>query len=369
MRQFLPILFLLIFLAILTSASYYLSKRFNWYFSLEAPKLLFLLFAFVSVFMLAGVLVFSNTTNGFYSILYILAAFLMGFFLYFLLNVLLVDVLRLFTTLSPKTYGFLALSITLLLSLYGIVHARNVQVTKQEIVIKGLTKEVKAMHLTDLHIGHFRGKKYLQRIVDKTNEQEVDVVFITGDLFDGRINLSLETLEPLTQLHVPVFFVEGNHDAYTGVKIIKNYLRQLNVQVLENEVAIWNDIQIVGLNHMLADKNSNNMHAAGRSSTIEETLTKLSINKNIPSILLHHSPDGIQYANQSGIDLYLAGHTHAGQLFPIKYFANMLFKYNKGYHNFNGTQLYVSQGSGTFGPPMRVGTKSEMALLVLIPGN
>jgi hypothetical protein len=245
------------------------------------------------------------------------------------------------------------------------LQAKSIQITKQEIAIKGLTKEVKAMHLTDIHIGHFRGKKYMQSLVDKVIEQDVDVVFITGDLFDGKYNLSVETLEPLTQINKPIFFVEGNHDVYTGVKTIKNYLRQVNVQVLENDIALWNGIQIIGLNHMKADEGSRNMHAARQSTTIENVLAKLPIDDKMPSILLHHSPDGIQYANQHGIDLYLAGHTHAGQLFPFKYLVNLAYKYNKGYYDINGTQLFVSQGSGTFGPPMRVGTKSEIILLTL----
>jgi len=84
-------------------------------------------------------------------------------------------------------------------------------------------------------------------------------------------------------------------------------------------------------------------------------------------VLLHHSPDGIKYANQHGVDLYLAGHTHAGQLFPIKYIAKLIFDYNKGLRDYNGTKIYVSQGAGTFGPPMRVGTISELTLLKLKP--
>ncbi len=83
--------------------------------------------------------------------------------------------------------------------------------------------------------------------------------------------------------------------------------------------------------------------------------------------MLHHSPDGIKYANEYGIDLYLAGHTHAGQLFPINYLNALLFKYNKGLSDYNGSKIFVSQGAGTFGPPMRVGTKSEISLISLMP--
>ena len=109
------------------------------------------------------------------------------------------------------------------------------------------------------------------------------------------------------------------------------------------------------------------MHVNDNGHTIKNVLSTLNIFKEKPTVLLHHSPDGIKYANQHGVDLYLAGHTHAGQLFPIKYIANLLFAYNKGLHNFKGTQIFVSQGAGTFGPPMRVGTKSEIALLKLKP--
>lgn len=369
MKQLLPFLFLFIFLGILVLSNYYLSKRFSWFFSLESTKTLFAIFVFFSLFMVVGLLVFSNTTSLVTSVLYIFAAVLMGIFLYFLLSVLFIDVIRLFTNYTPRTYGIIAVSMTILISLYGLINARKLQITHQEIAIKGLSTDVKAMHLTDLHVGHFRGKKFLQRIVDKTNEQDVDVVFITGDLFDGRINLSQETLSPLVNLEAPVYFVEGNHDGYTGAKTIKNLLRDLGILVLENEVLLWNEIQVVGLNHMIADNRSYNMHAAIHGSTIEKTLENLPIDESLPSILLHHSPDGITYANKHGIDLYLAGHTHAGQLFPIKYIANLIFKYNKGLFDYKGTKLYVSQGLGTFGPPMRVGTISEMALLKLKPLN
>jgi predicted MPP superfamily phosphohydrolase len=172
---------------------------------------------------------------------------------------------------------------------------------------------------------------------------------------------------PLTQLKAPVYFVEGNHDRYTGVETIKSLLRELGIHVLENELTNWNELQVIGLNHMRADNETYNMHAAGNHATIKSTLEKLPINPNKPAVLLHHSPDGIKYAAEHGVDLYLAGHTHGGQLFPIKYIADLIFAYNKGLYDFMGTKIFVSQGTGTFGPPMRVGTKSEMAIINLKP--
>jgi uncharacterized protein len=367
MKALLPYLFIILFLGILTGANIYLASRFNFYFSIEKTKTFYYLFPVLTLMMIFGVMPFSNATSTAGSLVYMFSAITMGVLLYLILTVLAIDFINLFIKIPPKALGLSVLTITLLVSLYGIINSWNVQVTSKEITIKGLTKPVRAMHLSDIHLGHFRGKDFLQNIVNKTNDQNVDVVFITGDLFDGRIHLNKDELAPLTQLKAPVFFIEGNHDRYTGVKIIKDYLRQLNVTVLENEIINWGEMQIIGLNHMLADSETYNMHAAGNSSTIKGTLEKLPINKNMPAVLLHHSPDGIKYASENSVDLYLAGHTHAGQLFPIKYIADLIFKYNKGLHDFNGTKIFVSQGAGTFGPPMRIGTQSEITLLKLKP--
>lgn len=367
MKQYFPLLFFIAFIGILIGANIYLTKRFNWYFSIESARTLYAVFPPLTLLMFFGMMPLSNTTNGFGSLVYIISAITMGALLYLVLSVMLVDVARIFTNFSAKTYGLAVITITLLVTIGGILNAWNIRVTNQEISLKGLNNEIRAMHLSDIHIGHFRGKNFLQRIVEKTNKQNVDVVFITGDLFDGRINLTKEDLAPLKSLNAPIYFVDGNHDKYTGVDTIKSMLREIDVQVLENEVTHFNEIQIIGLNHMAADNEKFNMHANGNGPTIKSTLESLNIFKGKPTVLLHHSPDGIQYANLHGVDLYLAGHTHGGQLFPVKYIAHLLFDYNKGLHDFKGTRMFVSQGVGTFGPPMRVGTKSEIVILTLKP--
>jgi uncharacterized protein len=368
MKRFFPYLFIFVFLGILAGANIYLVSRFNFYFGMTGSVIFPVLFPVLTLLMIFGVIPFSNSTSRAGSLVYIVSATTMGVLLYLLVSVLAVDFINLFIKFPPLILGLSSLVITLLFSVFGILYSWNLHVTSLEVGIKGLTKEIRAMHLSDIHLGHFRGKKFLQKIVDRTNRQNVDAIFITGDLFDGRIRLSKENLAPLTQLKAPVFFIEGNHDRYTGVKTIKNLLRQINVNVLENEIAFWGELQIIGLNHMRADNETYNMHAAGNSSTIKGTLERLRVQKDKPAILLHHSPDGIQYAREHGIDLYLAGHTHAGQLFPVKYIADLIFQYNKGLHDFQGTKIFISQGAGTFGPPMRVGTKSEITVIKLIPG-
>jgi len=367
MRQLIPLLFLIIFLGTLIGANIYLSKRFSWYFGITNLRILYFSFAAITIFMIAGLIVFTNATGNFANFVYSAAAITMGFMLYLLLSVLLVDLINLMIKIPPKRIGSAAILLALTVSAYGIWNATQKRVRTVEVTMKGLQDEITAMHLTDIHIGHFWGVKTLQKIVDKTNEQNPDVVFITGDLFDGRIRLNGGSLEPLEQLQAPIYFVEGNHDGYSGAQEIKQKLREAGVTVLENEVTHFSELQIIGLNHMVADNQSVDMHANGERSNIKNTLNSLNLFPGKPTVLLHHSPDGIKYANQHGVDLYLAGHTHAGQLFPIKYIAELIFDYNKGLHVYNGTKIYVSQGAGTFGPPMRVGTISELTLLKLKP--
>ncbi|MFR9547107.1 MAG: hypothetical protein SNJ29_16255, partial [Rikenellaceae bacterium] len=144
-------------------------------------------------------------------------------------------------------------------------------------------------------------------------------------------------------------------------------LEDNGVIVLANEKAELKGLQIVGLDYLLPDNNSvDNFHGAMSQTTMQSVLPTLGIEKNRASILLHHNPVGAEYAAENGVNLYLAGHTHAGQLFPATLVAKMMFEYNKGLYEYDeNMQIYVSQGTGTFGPPMRLGTHSELTIINL----
>jgi predicted MPP superfamily phosphohydrolase len=293
------------------------------------------------------------------------AAVTIGVMLYLLLSTLLVDGVRLFSSFPAHYYGLASIGLTLLVVVYGTWNSWNIRTTTLDIPIKGLTEEVRAAHLSDIHIGHFRGHKFMQNIVDKTKAADVDVVFITGDLFDGRIRLNMEVIAPLKQLEVPIYFVEGNHDGYSNVKEIKHKLSKTGIHVLSNQVEILKGLQIIGLNHIVADENTTDIHASAGGPTVKSALETLPISKDQAAILLHHSPNGVKYANRAGVDLFLAGHTHAGQLWPINHIAHAMFAYNRGLHDYKDSKILISEGIGTFGPPMRVGTKSEVIIINL----
>ncbi len=217
-------------------------------------------------------------------------------------------------------------------------------------------------HLSDIHIGHFRGQQFLQQIVKKTRSLSPDIVVITGDLFDGSIRLNQELLNPLKQIHAPILFVHGNHDGYSGLKSIFELLQKTGVKVLRNQIWESHGIQFIGLNHMRASPLARGMHTL-EGPNMKDVLHELPVDPKRPSILLHHSPEGIEFAQARGVDLYLSGHTHGGQQFPVTLINELLFKFNRGLHEFKGTKILVSEGIGTFGPPVRIGTRSEIILI------
>lgn len=367
MKRFIPIIFLSVLLIIITTANIYLTGKFTDWFHLETNWWLYLLFGVSTVYMIAGTMGFSNATSKLGSFAYMLASFLMGFMLYMLISLIVVDLASLLIKTNTIYYGLAVIVLSIGISVYGIYNSFNTKIIEQNITLSKLDNDLKIIHLSDIHIGHYRGKKFLKNIVDKTNAENPDLVVITGDLYDGRIRLNLENLLPLKKMNAPIYFVEGNHDNYTGVQEIKAMLRSMGVKVLENESVVYKGVEIIGLNHLPADNKTFSMHAQQGKTSIKSVLENYKSVNGHPKILLHHSPDGIKYASDAGIDLYLSGHTHAGQIWPITHIANLIFQFNKGLHKFENTLIYVSQGAGTFGPPMRVGTDSEITLLNLKP--
>ncbi len=366
MKTFTPFLFIITFLIVFVGGNIYLSRRLAYFFNIENIKYLYLLFGILTVLMIGGISGFTNSTKTFGSLVYISATIVTGVLLYLLLSTIIADIFYLIFKGQPKIYGLSIVSFTFLISLFGIINAFNVRTTQTQIYIKNLNTDLNIVHLTDIHLGHFRSKNFVEKIVTKTNELHPDIIFITGDLFDGKINLKPETIEPMQNFNAPVYFVDGNHDGYSGVELAKQYARQNGLLVLENDLIELDNIQIIGLNHMKVDDKTPDIHAQNQN-TIKNVLDSIETISNKPIILLHHSPTGIDYAAQKGVDLFLAGHTHGGQMFPVNIFVRLMYPFNSGLYNYKGTQIFVSDGVGTFGPPFRIGTKSEIALLKLIP--
>jgi predicted MPP superfamily phosphohydrolase len=357
-------------LALMVGAVVYLSNRFALYFPISPNKRWLWIFGFTMFLMMLGQ-GFSITPNAAGRVFSMASSIGMAIILYLLLSVIVFELIHLVVNISPSLRGILSLGLMCIILFYGIFISTRITVKKIKIPIEGLTKEIKAIHLTDIHLGNFRGEGFLTKIVDKIEELQPDVVFNTGDLFDSKahFNNSSQVLKPFLRLKIPQYFVYGNHDVYVGIDEVCKQVKQVNAIVLQNEIAYFRELQIVGLNNMLKDPNTFDVHATPGAETIKSVMNKLPINKSLPTLVLHHRPDGIEYMDAKNVDLLLCGHTHAGQMWPITYISNLMFKYNRGIYTFNNMAIYVSEGLGTLFAPLRIGTNSEIALIQFVPKN
>jgi predicted MPP superfamily phosphohydrolase len=266
--------------------------------------------------------------------------------------------------LPPIKAGLTVIILTAVLSIYSLINAASFKVANITIPIANLTNDVRIVQISDVHLGVSRSERYLAKIVQKTNELKPDFVVITGDIADSKAALRENMFAPLKKLEAPAYFVYGNHDVYVGLDEIVKRLEENRVKVLRNEVLKTNGITLAGINYMKADDSVHDPHQVS-DETIKDILPTLGLSGDRPIIVLHHGPWGIEYMNEHGVDIVLAGHTHAGQLFPGNLIANTMFPYNKGLAEYKGTHMYVSQGVATYLPRMRLGTNNEINLITL----
>jgi predicted MPP superfamily phosphohydrolase len=220
------------------------------------------------------------------------------------------------------------------------------------------------VQISDIHIGAMSMRAELAEIVAIVNNLQPDLIAITGDLVDGNVAELAGELAPLAELKAQhgVFFVTGNHEYYSGVEKWLPEIEQLGITVLNNtrtEIRRGNDAFILA---GVTD------HEAGRfgqehAPSFEKALGGIA--KKSTVILLAHQPRAVEEAAPYGVNLVLSGHMHGGQIWPFNYLAPLQQPYLKGFYMHNKTQLYVNQGTGYWGPPMRVGTYKEISEFIL----
>jgi predicted MPP superfamily phosphohydrolase len=347
-------------------AVYYLSNRFSLFFSVLSLKSWLWILGVGSVFLMVATIAFFDKSQ----IIYIIGSYWIALMVYLLMTIALVDLVNLVVKIPPLTRGLMSLGLAVAVLVYGTINAFIFRVNEISIPIDGLTKEVRALHITDLHLGHFRGERFVKKVVDKINEINPNVVFNTGDMFDSGTHFSDQNnvLKPLERVTVPHFFVFGNHDEAVDVNEVIRRMKLSGAIVLQNEIAHFGELQIVGFENLLVDENvAMDWHTKPGAETIKSVMEKLPVDENRPTIALYHQPVGMEYMNAKNVDLLLAGHTHAGQFFPFNLLTKLKFPYNKGLYQYSDMFVYVSKGLGTIFSPIRIGTNSEMTLIRLIP--
>ena len=258
-----------------------------------------------------------------------------------------------------------ALAIVFLISAFSVLNVALGPVLRQvKIPVRGLAAELEGftiVQLSDLHLGNLTSEKQLRRIVERVNAIKPDLICVTGDVLDGDVSRDAEYYEILGELRARhgVAAVTGNHEFYAGIEKFLKLVRLSRWRVLRNQSWIIDDrIAVIGLEEDSAER----FKLPGPD--LETALR--SVPAAIPKILLYHRPAKFAEAVDRGIDLQLSGHTHAGQIPPMDFLVWLIYKYPSGLYRLGQSHIYTSSGTGTWGPPMRFLSRSEIVKLVLV---
>ena len=284
----------------------------------------------------------------------------------FLLAVLLgLDILtRVGLRMHARRKASLALVAAAILSTVAIAQAlRTPRIHEQRVQLATLPAGLvgyRIVQLSDLHIGPTLGLDFVDALVTATNAQHPDLVVITGDLVDGSVHELAPLLRPLRALAARdgVFLVLGNHEYLSGAEEWAAFLPSLRIRVLRNEcVPISAALELVGLDD--ASKT--------RDGRVPADLARAYADHDASrfTIALVHEPAFVAQVKERGAALQLSGHTHGGQVFPVHFLELLDQGYLEGLYRVGATVLHVSPGAGFWGPPMRLGSRSELSVLAL----
>jgi predicted MPP superfamily phosphohydrolase len=327
---------------------------------------IFLLIAGFYVILVKGLYIIASPAVAWvYNALGLFLIFQAYLFAYMLATHILSPLLK---KLPGKAVAVAGLVICLGFVVFGFIQAQSFTVTNHEIAVRGLASPISIMHIPDLHLGTQRSQAYLQKVVDAINQRAPDIVLYNGDLVDSHVAFKPELFAIFKNVKAQQYFTTGNHEFYLDTEKALELIEGAGIKILRSEMTEINGLQLIGLEYMNADRQTYDSHMVN-DLTIEEELPKIQRSSELPSLLAHHSPVGLQYVSEGNIDVMLSGHTHGGQVFPGTILIALRFPMAKGRHQAGGTTLLVSQGAGTFGPWMRLGTFNEVQFVKLVPSQ
>ncbi|HYV48942.1 MAG TPA: metallophosphoesterase [Myxococcaceae bacterium] len=225
---------------------------------------------------------------------------------------------------------------------------------------------LKVVQISDLHIGQTLDGKFLERVVEQVNALDADVVAITGDLVDGTVARLRDEVAPLAKLRAKlgVFYVNGNHEYYSGPVAWERHVASLGITVLHNEHRV---VERGGDSLVIAGITDHNGGHFGPEHQPRPDAAVAGAPEGVPRILLAHQPRSATEAAPFGYALQLSGHTHGGQIFPFMFFVRLQQPVVSGLHKLAGMWVYTNRGTGYWGPPLRIGPSPEITALTLVP--
>ena len=242
------------------------------------------------------------------------------------------EIVRVFVQVDDQKAAIWIVVLGLIISVFAFVMAQKVAHKHVEIKSHKLGKNYRVVQISDVH---------------------VDYVLITGDLVDTS-KVGHHELSALRDIVATAYFIIGNHERYVGLHYVLPMLEELGLSILRNDSVIVEDIQFIGI-----DDAEDPEHVA-------KTLPSIEMHHSKFKILLYHRPLGWPSASDQGVELMLSGHTHNGQIFPFNWLVKQQFRLIKGMYREGNSHLYVSPGTGTWGPVMRLGSRNEITCIDLV---
>lgn len=262
-------------------------------------------------------------------------------------------------TMAFRTVGLIALTMLG----YGLVEARQIQIEEIKITTPKLASgRVTIAQISDLHLGMMLGGEFVERVTARLREIQPDIVVATGDIIDGQGDDVGAMAKRFLSVQPPegAYAVIGNHEFYAGLENSLGFLRSAGFTVLRGESASAAGIVFVGIDDSTAG-------ARGHEARVDTSKALASVTKDDFIVLLKHQP---VVDSETPFDLQLSGHIHGGQIFPFGYLTRLVYRVRTGLTRLaDGRWLYVSRGTGTWGPPIRIFAAPEITLITIESEN
>jgi predicted MPP superfamily phosphohydrolase len=262
----------------------------------------------------------------------------------------------------------LALSVyaaALVFIIIGHINAGRQSIRTLELRSSNIKEPLRIVFVSDVHYGRILGKDYAEKFVSMINSQRPQLILIGGDLFDENlfsvrkngIGASLEKL----RADYGVYAVNGNHEFIGGEKEADAYMREHGIRVLQDQTVKAGPVYLAGREDLSVQR------ATGIPRKPLAEMTEWYDGK-APLIVIDHQPSAVRESSAMNAFLHLSGHTHAGQFFPMNLVVKLMYEASYGYMRIGKTNVYVSSGFGSWGPPVRIGSSPEIAVIDILPG-
>jgi predicted MPP superfamily phosphohydrolase len=302
-------------------------------------------------------------------------SFWLAFMIYFLMAVVVIDIVRIVIFFIPAKPGFMinnyadfkkylflvVVAVTGIIVLAGHINALTPRVKRVDIRIDKKAGATKTLHIaaaSDIHMGTLVGPRRTAKLVKMINERNADLILFAGDIVDEDLApvIKYDLGRSLLKLKAPlgVYAITGNHEYIGGADAAVSYLEEHGIKMLrDTSIKINESFYLAGRN----DRDSKRFSAKERKNL---AAVLEGVDLSLPVIMMDHQPFNLQQVADAGVDFQLSGHTHHGQLWPFNYITNAIYELSWGYKKKDNSHFYVSSGYGGWGPPVRSGNRPEI---------